>query len=239
MENTQLLETLQKAQNRRRFPNWQPLPTKGKLKSTAYKKEVLYRMLEFVDLEITVGNWVVASGSNNKVDEAIADILRRNAADETKHDEALKLLRDYTGAPSTVSPEAASIIKRWGEQEPSFALAYALEMGVFMTILPWLNKNGDVYCSTVSGWISDDETVHVITNAALAKHTGSKLTKEHFELVIDTLLYIFKGEDANQIIRRACKRLRTGKDNAMMDESVVTTIAFFEQSDKRPTEYAA
>jgi hypothetical protein len=236
----ELLKTLKKAQSRRRFPDWTPTPTKGKFKASAFNTDVIYRMLEFVDLEITVGNWVITSGSDNKLQDEITKLLNRNAADETKHEEVLKLLRNYVDAPSTISSEASALIQRWEEQEPSFALAYALEMGVFMTILPWLNKNGDVYCSTVSGWISDDETVHVITNAALAKHTGSKLTKEHFALVIDTLAYIFRGEsDVTNRIKRACQRLRTGKDNGMMDESVVTTIAFFEQYDKQPTEYAA
>lgn len=224
-----LIQTLEKAQQRRRFPDWQPTPPQGKLDSNI-PKTVLWKLLEFIDLEVTVGQWIVKSNR----DQAIASFIERNAADELKHDKALRLLREYAGKPSTISDEANDIIKRWKAQEPTFALAYALEMGVFMTILPWLNKNGDVYCSTVAGWISDDETVHVVTNAALAKHTGQKLTKAHYTLVRDTLAFI--GFEPN-VIQRAFKRLQSGKDRAMMNESVAITPAFFEQSDKRSTEY--
>jgi hypothetical protein len=231
-----LLQELDKAQARRRFPDWQPKPT-----SASYKPEdqtveaTIHRLLDFSDLEITVGEWILASAT----DDSVKEHVERNSKDELKHDEALSYLKSYVGYEAEHSG-AQELIERWRAEEPTFALAYALEMGIFMSILPWLNKNGDVYCSTVSNWISDDETVHVVCNSLLAKHLGQKLTVLHFTLVRDTLAYIYDAYGTAFVrtqVERAFRRLTTGKDNAMMDESVPTTPAFFEQNNKRTTEY--
>lgn len=224
---------LQKAQDKRRFPDWQPKPPAGKFTKTNYNEAdlgILERLLHFVDLEVSVGSWVA---SNSAAYPSVTRMLQRNTADELKHDEALRQLKSYVGS-SEPTKEAKDIINQWNSQEPTFALAYALEMGVFMSILPWLNKNGDAYCSQVSNWISDDEVCHVVTNNVMMKEQKQPLTKEMFITVRETLLYIF--EDIN-VVARAFNRLKTGVDTAMMNESIPLTTAFFEQSDKRTTQY--
>lgn len=236
-----LLQQLDKAQARRRFPNWEPKPTKAKFKpENATIDNTILCILDFSELEITVGDWILESAQTEASKAEVREHIIRNSEDELKHDKALSYLKEYVGYQDALVGKAQKLIERWRAQKPTFALAYALEMGIFMSVLPWLNKNGDVYCSTVSNWISDDETVHVVVNGLLAKECGHKLTKDHFVLVKDTLEYIYRYYDNDYIrkqVERAFARLTTGKDNAMMDESVPSTPAFFEQNNKQTTEY--
>ena len=58
-----LFYDLEKAQSRRRFPDWQPTPPQGELDSS-FPKRTLWRILEFIDLEVTVGTWINLSAND-------------------------------------------------------------------------------------------------------------------------------------------------------------------------------
>lgn len=250
-----LVEDLQSYQSRRRFPNWQPKPAgvqySGDKSTPAY--QVLLRCLDFLPLELQVAEWDKEASCYAQVDNLdyssdILDILYRNAADEDKHDVVLRYLCDYLGKlwdwndDNFVMPtEAHNLLERWSSLDchPLVAM-YALEIGVFYSILPTLLRSGDVYAATVAQWISDDEVVHVNTGLRLMKALGLKLTFGCLQLVRDTNLYIFSplGEqEADTRARRAVKRAMTGEDPQMLTESLPTTIAFFEQRDKRSIVY--
>jgi hypothetical protein len=228
-----VVDELRRFQNLRRFPNWQPLkpPSSGWRSSFVGSDFVFSRIVQLVDLEVSVGNWVKTSLQALPEDarptaQAYVD---RNASDELKHDTGFRHLRTYIGNPQQ-EPEAAALVQEWQAQEPSFALAYALEMGVFMSLLPFLNRHGDTYIAQLSQWVSDDEVVHVRTNLELARACGQKLTQAHASLVARTVAWVFQTEDnVKQQVERALKRLTTGKDPAMMEQSLPTTIKFFEQ----------
>lgn len=244
-----LVEDLQSYQARRKFPNWQPKPAGVRFTGSKETPEyqVLLRCLDFLPLELQVAEWdreADASLGKPNFDE-VSLILERNAADENKHDEVLRMLKDYLGYPLRRDREnwevPQKLLQRWQALNchPLVAM-YGLEIGVFYSILPFLLKSGDVYSATVAQWISDDEVVHVNTGLRLMKALGLKLTFGVLQLIRDTNLYIFSplGEqEADERARRAVKRAMSGKDEQMLTESLPTTIAFFEQTDKRSIVY--
>lgn len=242
-----LLEDLQSYQARRKFPNWQPKPAAntytGDKTSPGY--QVLLRCLDFLPLEMQVAEWdrealLVPEVENYEIES----ILERNAADETKHDTALRYLSNYlewSGEHHKYIDEHTNLLHRWQTLNchPLISM-YSLEIGVFYSILPALLNSGDVYAATVAQWISDDEVVHVNTGRRLMTALGLKLTKEILTLVHDTNVYIFKplgDEQAYGVADRAVRRTVSGRDNQMLQESLPTTIAFFEQRDKRSIVY--
>lgn len=245
-----LLEDLQKFQTKRKFPNWQPKPNTGLKQLTVQPEEqVVLRCLAFVDLEEQVGEWVEKVATNAEFQSApeIAQILRRNVSDELKHDQAIRDLQAYYSFKSNYSVfdkafRAHILANQWKQIEAHpIVKAYALEMGIFFTILPILMRCGDVYAATVASWINDDERVHVETNLRLMKHFKLKLTPELVLLVFNTVAYIYEplGEErANAEANRAVKRLVTTKDPQMLMESLPVTISYFEQNTNQDVVYS-
>lgn len=232
-----LQETLTKFQQRRKFPNWQPKPPTNSSSIDPATTEVIRRICHLVDLEVTVGSWVTKALQALPENDAKAATayITKNAKDESKHERVMHYLAKYVDTQPT-PPEAQAIVTAWQDQPPSFALAYALEMGVFMTILPWLTKQGDMYCVKVAQWIADDEGVHVLTNRELATVLGEPVTLPMARLIKRTLTYIF-ADEAPMHVARSIRRVSTGSDPEMMNESVAITPAFFEQHDKRSVVY--
>lgn len=233
-----LATKLQSFQEKRRFPNWKPQMAKSTYKHTnTVNERIIKRCLAFVDLELQVRDWVI---TQTGIDDETKAQLLRNSNDEDKHDEVLRYLRVYFGHYA-VDQQARDIIYRWKSLSVApIVAAYALEMGVFFSILPALVTRGDVYCAAVGTWINDDERVHVECNLAVMKELKLKLTQEVIQLVFDTVEYIFKPlglEGSDKEARRAIKRLTTGKDKQMLIESLPVTTAFFEQDDRRSIVY--
>jgi hypothetical protein len=243
-----LLSDLQHYQSKRKFPNWQPKPNTGlKQMEGTPQEQVVLRCLAFVDLEVQVGDWItyVAEDDDPEWCEHITPILLRNVADEVKHDSAIRDLKDYyRDNHSLFSPNrrVEVLVEQWKQSKASPVVnAYALEMGIFFTILPILMKCGDVYAATVASWINDDERVHVETNLRLMKHFGLKLTEELIWLVFNTVAYIYEplGEErANAEANRAVKRLVSTKDPQMLTESLPITISYFEQNTNQDIVYS-
>jgi hypothetical protein len=232
-----LEQTLASFQRRRRFPDWQPVAPSSRHHIDAATVEVIRRICSLLDLEVTVGEWVTDAlhALPSSEHRAALSYINRNSSDESKHDSVMRHLAQYVGLSEREDPSARAIVDAWQKQQPSFALAYALEMGVFMSILPWLTKNGDMYCVKCAQWIADDEGVHVLTNRELATVLGQPVTRDMGILVKQTLEYIFGA--GGDTVARALRRLQTGTDSAMMNESVAVTPAFFEQHDKRSIKY--
>lgn len=235
-----LLEKLQAFQERRRFPDWQPTPPLADFQPPKDPElvDVLRRCASFVNLELAVGEWVTKAVAELP---EVKEFVLRNAADEAKHDEAVAHLGAHLGVAYEALPsEVVSLCKEWDAQKPSFSLAYALEMGVFFSILPYLSKHGDMYAVKISNWISDDEVVHVLTNREIATSLGETLTKESLSLVARTVYYIFQPlgvEVARDKAAKALNRLRTGEDASLETESAVAIPAFFEQVNKNTVAY--
>lgn len=236
-----LLKDLQSYQERRRFPDWQPKPTEDvRTDNSKPEDKVILRALEFLPLELQVADWDREAQLVPELEE-VESILERNASDEDKHDEVLGYLATHYGKRGVEDSEAISLLKRWVALNchPVVSM-YALECGVFFSILPALTKFGDVYAATVAQWINDDERVHVETNLRLMKALGLKLTDKVVRLVYDTNIYIFSPmgtQYAESQGQRAVRRLTTGKDKQMTQESVPVTIAFFEQRNKQSIVY--
>jgi hypothetical protein len=226
-------------QARRRFPDWQPEdPYSPYHEQSPQATAIIKRILAFLNLEVTVGQWVTKALEEANLSEAVAHV-ERNAKDELKHDIALRKLSVYVGG-ATEDVTSKELVSRWQKQAPSFSLAYALEMGVFFSFLPALTSLGDMYCVKVSQWISDEEGVHVLINRELASALGERLTKEQASLVVETLMWTFEPlgtAQAKQVCERALRRLQSGSDPLMMQQSVPVTPAFFEQVDKRSIVY--
>jgi hypothetical protein len=234
---TTLLEDLRQFQAKRRFPDWQPKPSSSKfapINQADY--QVLLNCLSFLPLEIQVATW----DRQIEADPEVSAILERNAADEDKHTVALEQLADYLSF-SAPDSEALALVSRWQKSEVNPAvLMYALEMGVFFSILPTLITLGDVYAATVASWISDDERVHVETGLRLLKESGLKVSYEALELIFDTNLFIYSplGTDkAREKAERAVKRTLSTKDPQMNTESLPVTIAYFEQTENSSIAY--
>lgn len=250
-----LIADLNSYQAKRRYPDWHPRKPettyKGQKDTTDY--QVLSRCLHFLPLELQVKDWDYEASDDADLSEhdayqEVYAILCRNAADEHKHDEVLRYLCDYMGVPwdwnddSFMMPTAAAnLLERWMSLNchPLVAM-FALEIGVFFSILPTLSLRGDVYCSAVANWIADDEAVHVNTGLRLMKALGLKVPQKVLELVRDTNLYIFEPlgqEEASSRALRACKRVLTGVDPEMINESLPPTVNNFEQVTKQSIVY--
>lgn len=234
-----LVQDFDRYNARRRFPEWKPEdPYSPYHENSPEATQVIRRMLAFLDLELTVGEWVKQALAAANL-EAAAPYIERNSLDEQRHDLALRKLAFYVGGASEDN-ESRALVQEWQKQQPSFSLAYALEMGVFFTLLPALVELGDMYCTKVSQWISDDEGVHVLVNGRLAKELGERLTKQQVGLVIRTIAWVFKPMGQEYVMRlqqRSLRRLTSGQDPDMMKQSVPVTPAFFEQTDKRSIVY--
>ena len=246
---TTLLEDLQKFQSKRKFPNWQPKANTGKKQITkTAQDDIVMRCLAFVDLEVQVGEWVSYMSEAFAWDyEEVQDILLRNVADEVKHDAAIRDLQSYYGFKDNYNvfdkaSRAHVLAQQWQKSDAHPVVnAYALEMGIFFTILPILMKCGDVYAATVASWINDDERVHVETNLRLMKHFGLKLTSDLIWLVFNTVAYIYEPlgqERANAEASRPVKRLVSTKDPQMLTESLPVTISYFEQNTNQDIVYS-
>lgn len=251
-----LLDDLQSYQTKRRYPNWHPRKPettyRGDKDTADYR--VLARCLHFLPLELQVKQWDMEALNidevtlNEVTEDGVEDILRRNAADEDKHNTVLTYLSEYMGVPwdwnadDFVMPQAAAdIMERWASlnSHPLVAM-FALEIGVFFSILPTLSTRGDVYCASVANWIADDEAVHVNTGLRLMKALGLKIGQKELELIRDTNLYIFEPlsqKEATSRALRACNRALKGVDPAMLNESLPPTIANFEQISKESIVY--
>ena len=236
-----LLQDLESIQARRQYPNWQPIRPNATSTPRGDKwDEVLKRCVEFLPLELQVAQW---DEEASEVIEEAAPILARNANDEAKHDEVLKYLAEYMGVYGS-SYRATSIINGWKASEANpLVLTYALECGVFFSILPTLGIYGDVYASLVKQWIADDERVHVETGLRLMKELKLKVTDgghEVLKLVHDTNVYLFTPLGATEAFKRAERAIRrclTGKDKEMLNESLPATVANFEQVDRGSIAY--
>lgn len=236
-----LLEDLTAYQARRRFPNWKPEPTASVVDNTnTPEAQVILKALDFLPLELQVATWDTEATLIPEFAE-VEEILKRNAADEQKHDQALTYLSQHYRKGDESNTQLNRIMWEWlSSNHHPVAAMFALEMGVFFSVLPALIKYGDVYAATVAQWISDDERVHVETGARLMLAFGIKLTKELVKLVYDTNVYIFSPlgqEEADRQGKRAAKRLVTGVDSQMLKESLPTTIAYFEQHNKQSIVY--
>ena len=237
MTLSSLASSLDRFQARRKFANWQPKPTHARYYGIPGNEDVLHRLLSFIDLEVTVGEWITAA--KHKLPSDCASYIDRNSKDESKHDEALRFLYSYIGTPVN-DPQSTALIKEWQAQPPSFALAYALEMGIFMSILPWLTRHGDIYCAQVSQWISDDEVVHVLTNRLLAEELGECVSSDLCSLVARTLYFIFEPtghQNAVDEVKRAIRRISTGSDPASLEQSLPVITAFFETNNRQAILY--
>jgi len=237
----QLKDQLEHYQNSRRMPDWQPKPAAASKPPTKdpTQEEIIRRCLAFAALELQVKDWVLATANGQELpkddEAAIRNNLRRNSFDEEKHDKVLAYLADYyEGANS--SPAANELVQRWASTSAHpITAAYTLECGLFFTILPLFIKCGDVYAATVGQWINDDERVHVETNLAIAKRLGLKLEPDLLKLVFDSVFFIFAPagtDEAAYQAKRAVKRVVSGRDKDMLQESLPTTVAFFEQHSK-------
>lgn len=244
-----LLEDLKKFQESRKMKGWEPKPSTTKYEygsSLTTTEEVMLRCLDFVDLEERVGLWLSDfTYGTDTIEREVEFILLENVADELKHDEAIRNLRDYYSykfrQDTEHAQESIDITESWHRlRVHPVSNAYALEMGVFFTILPIMMKFGDTYACAVAGWINDDERVHVETNLRLMKHLKLKLTVEQVQLVRKTVEYLYKPmgqEIAVQQGTRAVKRLITTKDPAMITESLPQTISYFEQKSNQAIVY--
>jgi hypothetical protein len=231
-------------QQKRKTPNWQPKASTAVAKE--YKtpeSEVVLRCLAFIDLEEKVGEWIgslVTTPDNLDVN----DILLRNVSDEKKHTSAIQDLRNYYNYQEKGyewSEEAEKIVKAWEYLGTHPVLnAYVLECGIFFTILPLLQKLGDVYAATVAVWINDDERVHVETNLRLIKELGLKVSIELATLVYQTVHFIYEplgDSTASYQAARAVRRVVTTKDPDMLKESLPVTISYFEQESNQSIVY--
>lgn len=221
-------------QSKRRYPDWQAQPSKKPRVNDGNENEaIVKRCLAFLDLEVDVGAWVKQQGN---LQEEVKQHLLRNSNDELKHDLVLRMLAVHYSADLTPPLQALAIIERWREApESPIVKAYALEMGVFFTILPALMKHGDPYASSVAMWINDDERVHVEVNLRVMRELGLKLTENLVKLVHDTVAFIYPSDPAQAV--RACTRMITGKDKQMLTDSLPPTFAFFEQKNKQAFVY--
>lgn len=241
---------LQQYQDSRRMPNWKPKQANAsrplaKTNEEKIKEEIVKRCLSFIELEIQVQQWVDNIRQEHpelplEEAQALENHLSRNSADEEKHEKALHYLAAYYGGAYSDNT-STDLSAAWAALSCNpIVSAYALECGVFFTILPLLMTCGDIYAATVGQWINDDERVHVETNLRVMKQLGLTLNQDVLKLVYLTVKYIFQpygDERAKAEAARSVKRVTSGRDKQMLRESLPVTTAFFEQHTKQAIVY--
>ena len=239
---TSVAEQIQEIAGKRRLKGWEPVPTTSKFTGDPGVRKVIQRLCLLKNLEIQVGDWINA-GLSEQEEETIAKALKQNISDEERHYRTVQALEAYVDPLLDKGEQlmAERIIQLWAELPQTFASAYALEMGVFFSILPWMAKHGSPYIQQASNWISDDEAVHVRIHLLCSKLCGQKLNVNHLQAIRQTLAFLFRQvideKEFGQLVDRAFARLKTGKDDTMRDESVLATPAFFEQRTREDIKY--
>lgn len=236
------IQKLLDATSKRRLRSWEPVKPATNIAKEQWSA-TLERCCILGELEVSVGEWVkeASKALSSKDLELCKYMALSNAQDEDKHELQISYLREYVvGKKRSVFQDGADeIIAMWQLLPASFTTAYALESGVFFTILPYLNTYGDSFCSRVSQWISEDETFHVLFNGTMSEMLGEKLTTAHVEAVVKTLFWLFQDDvsEAEKACQRAIRRFKTGYDQNMISEATPTGIAFFEQKSRNQIVY--
>lgn len=235
------IQKLLDATSKRRLKGWEPTKPITKIAREQWSA-TLERCCLLGALEVSVGEWVTkaAEALSTKDLELCRYMALANAQDEEKHDLQIAYLKDYVVKEKSEFQDGADeIVRMWQALPASFTTAYALESGVFFTILPYLNTFGDSFCSRVSQWISEDETFHVLFNGTMSEMLGEKLTTAHVEAVVKTLFWLFQDDvsEAEKACKRAIRRFKTGYDPDMMNEATPTGVSFFEQKTRKQIVY--
>lgn len=237
-----IAQQIQEISGKRRLKGWEPVPTTSKFTGDPGVRKVIQRLCLLKDLEIQVGNWINV-GLDSQDEQAIREALMQNISDEERHYRTVQALESYVEPLLNKGEQlmAENIVRTWADLPQTFVSAYALEMGVFFSILPWMAKHGSPYIQQASNWISDDEAVHVRIHLLCSKLKGQKLSIDHLQAIKNTIHFLFRqvygDEEIFVIVDRAISRLKTGKDVTMRDESVLATPAFFEQRTREDIKY--
>lgn len=239
--NTSAIETIVQAQTKRRYPNWEPQPCSARYSCRDKAQlKTLQRCVSLLNLELQVGDWLNENSNPDVLPNEVIECLKRNVADEDKHFAALSFLQEYSGIDKDGEQKVNELTELWQSMPSNFATIYALEMGVFFSVLPYLVRHGDMFFVSVSQWISDDEAVHVTTHGTLMKEFKQRITQEHADAVIKTLYFIFEflPETTKQsLVSRALNRLVSGKDPDMANYSLPATVDKFSQESMKSLVY--
>lgn len=226
------LESFQKSK-----VNWEPVKYGEKYSGEITPVvQVIKRSLCFVPLELQVKKW--DKDLEGEIPDEVYKFFEINALDEDKHAVALTYLSEYFQV--TKDENADYLISLWRLQDNSLAAMYALESGVFFSILPILMKHGDAFTSSTANWVTGDENCHASTGRAVMSHFGIKVSEPLARLVLDTVSWIFEpmGEaESKSQASRAVRRMVSGKDAMLAEFNIVPTYANFEQKTKKNIAY--
>ncbi len=163
-------------------------------------EDTLGRALALRILEIPVGDWI-AGVSRQELALLTPDavtLLASNVEDEYKHDQALNLAHDtYQLTTPTMQADARTLTARWlSHPDHPIVKAAVLETSVFFVILPMMRFLGGPGLRTISGDISNDESIHVATNRQLAKELGYTWSPSLDRLREETVQWLVSDLDA-------------------------------------------
>lgn len=152
-------------------------------------------------LELEVGTWI---GDTTKREQGVMNsnpsilpLLGANAKDEQSHYQGFLFASASYPVSESVLREARSLSNSWldlANRHHPLLLAYAAEMGVFLTSLGALRLFGGSSLCEMAERINVDETRHVRTNALLLKELGqspTSLPTEVKQTVLDTVSWLF------------------------------------------------
>jgi hypothetical protein len=217
-------------------------------------EDLIARALAMRILEIPVGNFI-KDACGKELPAGSKEILLSNIQDEVKHDQALNYAADSfpMGVLPDYSKAAASILKAWIDApEHPVLKAMTLERGVFFIVLPILRFYGNTALRTVSGDISRDEQIHVLTNSLYCRDFKIALTPNLEKLRRTTVAWMTqhaglatKQNNGEEIIRDQSFWLR--QSDALMSKGVAPELqdtrravmpAFFERSNQNLPNYS-
>lgn len=207
---------------------------------------VVARALELRALELEVKDWT--DDYHDSLDpDSLAEIravLHNHATDEFKHDEVLDHLANYW-QHTEVSEESQRIIDMWISY-PGNVLAKKtmLEAGVFFSVLPMMDRfsGRDFYTGKVREWIMMDEVRHVAISRMLVKHFGLKMDRGILSLIEQTIRHILSSESEEvqaRWVKRSIEIAVKGKSDDFAEDSIRTTVGFFDQQKRSDITYPA
>lgn len=185
--------------------------------------QVLSRCLALTPLEPAVAKYLdegIDRVDLFKVSDGAINTLRKNILDEERHEMALnRVASSWINYDASVEKEAEQIISAWDNNTSHPILkTFLLEQGVFMLILTAYSRFGGFSMRLASQDISLDEVRHASSNRAVSMLLGLKPDRLTFDLVEQTVRWVFdgldhRGFDTDRMLLNSKKLLRSGKSD--------------------------
>lgn len=188
---------------------------------------VIKRALQIRNLECAVKEGVTKAQHENLIDSRLADLYQIVLNDEDKHKLQLdELAKHYGVGELDVRDDLYQKYLQISQTENPLMLNYAIELLVFINILPLFQRYGDPFAANVASWILLDEARHIAIGRAITQIYP--LTQPAIKFALEVLKFVIGDlPEKSEIVANAKKSLERIPSTGLTSV-VPPTINFFE-----------